>query len=250
MIELKTDDQIQCIRKAGRIVAACHGEVARRIKPGVTTAEIDRFVEAHMKLHGARPAQKGYKGYPYATCASVNDVVCHGFPTDNPLRDGDVVTIDMVAELDGWMADSAWTYTVGTPAPEVLKLTEAAKKALFAGIAQAVPGRRLGDIGHAVQQAAEQEGFTIVESFVGHGIGRSMHEAPQVNHCGKAGTGKRLRQGMVLTIEPILAMGMSYINIDEDGWTARTFDGTWSAQYEHTIAITNGEPIILTSLRS
>ncbi|UVI30863.1 type I methionyl aminopeptidase [Paenibacillus spongiae] len=246
MIELKTDDQIQCIRRAGRIVAACHEEIARRIKPGLTTAEIDRFVEDYMKLHGARPAQKGYKGYPYATCASVNEVVCHGFPTDKPLQDGDIVTIDMVAELDGWMADSAWTYTLGNTAPEVLKLAKATKQALFAGIAQAVPGRRLGDIGHAVQQAAEREGFMIVDSFVGHGIGRSMHEAPQVKHCGKPGTGKRLRRGMVITIEPILAMGMPYINIDEDGWTARTFDGMRSAQYEHTIAITDGEPIILT----
>ncbi|MBB3112658.1 methionyl aminopeptidase [Paenibacillus phyllosphaerae] len=243
---MKNAEEIRLIRKAGAIVAACHKEIARRIRPGVTTAEIDAFVEGFMQQHGARPAQKGYRGYRYATCASVNDVFCHGFPTEQPLRAGDMVTIDMVAEKDGWMADSAWTYAVGTPSPEAARLMAGAKQALYAGIAQAAPGRRLGDIGHAVQAAAEQAGLTVVESFVGHGIGRQLHESPQVMHSGRAGTGKRLRSGMVLTIEPILTLGLPYVNVDADGWTARSFDGKWSAQYEHTVAITDQGPVILT----
>ena len=246
MIILKTEEQVEAIRKAGRIVAACHREIARRLKPGVTTAEIDRFAEAFMLGRGAKPAQKGYRGYPYATCASANDVVCHGFPSDKPLRSGDIVTIDMVAELDGWMADSAWTYAVGTPSPEAAKLLRTAKQSLYDGIRKAVAGNRLGDIGYAVQQTAQREGLAIVEYFVGHGIGRSMHEDPQVEHRGKAGTGKKLRKGMVITIEPILTLGANEIGIGDDGWTARSTDGKWSAQFEHTIAVTDGEPIILT----
>jgi methionyl aminopeptidase len=246
MIVLKTDEQIAAIRRSGKIVAACHREIAKMLKPGVTTAEIDRFAEAFIVKNGARPAQKGYKGYPYATCASVNEVVCHGFPTDKPLKSGDIVTIDMVVELDGWMADSAWSYAVGKPSPEAAKLLAATKQALYDGISKAVAGGRLGDIGHAVQQTAKREGFNVVEHFVGHGIGRNMHEDPQVLHRGKEGTGKKLRKGMVITIEPILTMGRQDIVIDFDGWTARSADGKWSAQFEHTIAVTEGEPLILT----
>ncbi|WP_274648894.1 type I methionyl aminopeptidase [Paenibacillus humicola] len=246
MIILKTEEEIGAIRKAGRIVAACHREIAKRMKPGATTAEIDRFAEAFLLRNGAKPAQKGYRGYPYATCASVGDVVCHGFPSGKTLRSGDIVTIDMVAEVDGWMADSAWSYAVGKPSPEAEKLLKAAKQALYDGIRKAVAGGRLGDIGSAVQQTAKREGYAIIDYFVGHGIGRSMHEEPQVEHRGKAGSGKKLRKGMVLTIEPILTMGENRIVIDDDGWTARSADGKWAAQFEHTIAITDGEPLILT----
>ncbi|SEO42160.1 type I methionyl aminopeptidase [Paenibacillus sp. OV219] len=246
MIHYKTDDQLRSIRKAGRIVAACHREIAARIKPGVTTLEINRFVDAYMRRCGARPAQIGYKGYPFATCASVCDAVCHGFPTATPLMAGQVVTIDMVAELDGWMADSAWTYAVGKVSPEAQRLMKATKQALFRGIAQAVEGKRLGDIGYAVQQIADREGYSVVEEFIGHGIGRRMHEDPQVLHRGKPGTGKWLRKGMVITIEPIFVMGGPLVSIDNDGWTARTIDGSWSAQYEHTVAVMDGEPVILT----
>ncbi|BBH22735.1 methionine aminopeptidase [Paenibacillus baekrokdamisoli] len=248
MIRVKTEEQIERIGRAGRIVAACHQEIAKRLRSGVTTMEIDKFAEAFMNNQGARAAQKGYRGYPFATCASVNDVVCHGFPTHVPLRNGDVITIDMVAELDGWMGDSAWTYAIGTPSAEVMKLMKATKQALLLGIEQAVAGNKLGDIAHAVQKVADQEDYAVVESFVGHGIGRDMHEEPTVNHTGKAGSGKRLRKGMVITIEPIFTMGRPDVYLDKDGWTARSIDGAWSAQYEHTIAITEGKPIILTSL--
>lgn len=246
MIQYKTKEEIERIRKAGRVVAACHREIGLRLKPGVTTLEIDRFVEAYMAGCGAKPAQKGYRGYPFATCASVNEVVCHGFPRNEPLREGQIVTIDMVAELDGWMADSAWTYAVGRVNREMERLMNAAKFALYQGIAQAAVGNRLGDVGAAVQTVAEREGYGIVEAFIGHGIGQRMHEDPQVHHTGKAGTGKRLREGMVITIEPIFVTGKPPVSIDADGWTARTFDGSWGAQYEHTVAVTRGGPVILT----
>lgn len=246
MIQYKTNDEIEQIRKAGRVVAGCHREIARRLQPGVTTLELDRFAEAYMRACGAKPAQKGYKSYPYATCASVGDVVCHGFPRDVPLREGEIVTIDMVADLDGWMADSAWTYAVGRIAPDLERLLKATKYALYQGIAQAAAGKRLGDIGAAVQAVAERERYAIVEAFIGHGIGRRMHEDPQVHHTGKTGSGKKLREGMVITIEPIFVTGQPHITIDADGWTARTFDGSWGAQFEHTVAVTSGGPVILT----
>ncbi|MCU6710613.1 type I methionyl aminopeptidase [Paenibacillus sp. J5C_2022] len=245
-LELKTRENIRGIRKAGRIVAACHRALSRRLAPGVTTQEIDRFVERFMLDRGAIPAQKGYKGYPYATCASVNDVVCHGFPDTEPLESGDIVTIDMVADLDGWKADSAWTYAIGKTTSATDKLIRAAKASMLAGIKQAVPGNCIGDIGHAVQSRAEREGYSVVKMFVGHGIGRGLHEYPQVDHFGVKGDGVRLEEGMVITIEPIITKGSADIFIMPDGWTAKTVDGAWAAQFEHTVAITKNGPVILT----
>lgn len=245
-VELKTREHIRGIRKAGRIVAACHKALSKRLAVGVTTLEIDRFVERFMLDRGARPAQKGYKGYPYATCASVNDVVCHGFPDAEPLQSGDVVTIDMVADLNGWKADSAWTYKIGKASTTTDKLLTTARVAMLEGIKKAIPGNYTGDIGHAVQRRAERDGFSVVTMFVGHGIGRSMHEYPEVEHQGPPGQGIRLEEGMVITVEPIIATGRPDIMIGRDGWTARTVDGGWSAQFEHTIAVTKEGPIVLT----
>lgn len=245
-LELKSKEHIRGIRKAGRIVAACHKAIAGRIAPGVTTQEIDRFVERFMLDRGATPAQKGYKGYPFATCASVNDVVCHGFPDSVPLEAGDIVTIDMVADVDGWKADSAWTYALGRTTVAADKLLKAAKLSLMDGIQQALPGKRLGDVGYAVQSRAQREGFQVVTSFVGHGIGRHIHEYPTVEHRGVPGTGVMLEEGMVITIEPILTAGRDDVYIAQDGWTARTRDGAWSAQFEHTVAITKEGPVVLT----
>lgn len=245
-VDLKTKEHIRGIRKAGRIVAACHKALSKRIAPGVTTQEIDRFVERFMLDRGATPAQKGYKGYPFATCASVNEVVCHGFPDTMPLEAGDIVTIDMVADLDGWKADSAWTYAIGRTTTATEKLMLAAEQSLLDGIKQAVLGNRLGDIGYAVQSRAERAGFQVVTAFVGHGIGRSMHEYPEVTHSGIPGQGIQLEEGMVITIEPIITAGRPDIYIANDGWTARTRDGAWAAQFEHTIAITKEGPIVLT----
>jgi methionyl aminopeptidase len=246
MITLKTKDEIDMMHKAGRILASCHKEIAKMIRPGVTTWEIDQFVEQYLKEHGATPEQKGYRGYEYATCASVNDVICHGFPKKEPLKDGDIVTIDMVVNLNGWLADSAWSYAVGSISEQAQKLLRVTKESLYRGIEKAVVGNRIGDISHAIQSYAESQGFSVVRDFIGHGIGQSMHEEPQVPHYGPPGRGPRIKEGMVFTIEPMLNVGSYHTRIDPDGWTARTIDESLSAQYEHTIAITAEGPIILT----
>lgn len=234
------------MRQAGEILAECHREIASRIAPGITTWEINDWVEAILKKRGATPEQKGYHGYQYATCASINDVICHGFPKREPLKNGDIVTIDMVVNLNGWLADSAWSYAVGTVTPEAADLLDVTKESLYRGIAAAVPGNRLGDVGHAIQTFAEGRGYSVVRQFIGHGIGQEMHEEPEVPHFGTPGRGIRLKEGMVITIEPMLNAGHWEAYVEEDGWTARTVDGSLSAQYEHTIAITKDGPIILT----
>jgi methionyl aminopeptidase len=246
MITLKSEREIQLMHEAGKILASCHKEIASMIKPGVTTLEIDQFVEDYLKKHGATPEQKGYHGFPYATCASVNDEICHGFPSEKPLKEGDIVTIDMVVNLNGFLADSAWTYAVGKISEQAQKLLTVTENALYKGIEQAVTGNRLGDIGHAIQTYAEAENFSVVRDFTGHGIGKSMHEDPTVLHYGKPGKGMRLKEGMVITIEPMLNVGTWKSKMDPNGWTARTADGKLSAQYEHTIAITKDGPFILT----
>lgn len=234
------------MNKAGDILAECHRQIAKMIKPGITTLEIDQFVERFLAEQGATPEQKGYHGFPFATCASVNDVICHGFPSKEPLKDGDIVTIDMVVKYDGWLADSAWSYPVGNVSEEAQHLLDVTKKALYLGIEQAVVGNRIGDISHAIQTYAESQNLSVVRHFVGHAIGETMHEEPQVPHYGPPNRGTRLKEGMVITIEPMLNMGTYQVKIDSDGWTARTGDGKWSAQYEHTLAITKDGPVILT----
>lgn len=246
MIFIKTPEEIELMRKSGKLLAKVHKEIAKMIKPGITTYEIDQFVEEYLREHGAIPAQKGYRGYQYATCASINDEICHGFPRKEPLKDGDIVTIDMVVNIDGWLADSAWSYGVGNISEEARKLLDVTKKALYIGIEKAVAGNRIGDISYAIQTYVESEGFSVVRDFVGHGIGRNMHEDPQVPHFGRPGRGPRLVEGMVITIEPMVNAGRYECTIDANGWTARTIDGKLSAQFEHTIAITEKGPIILT----
>lgn len=246
MIIIKTEEQIEKMRKAGEILANIHKEIAKMIKPGITTMEIDRFVEDYLKEEGAYPEQKGFQGYPYATCASINDEICHGFPREEAIKDGDIVTIDMVVNLDGWLADSAWSYGVGNITEDKQELLDVTKKSLYLGIEEAVIGKRLGDIGYAIQNYVEAKGFSVVRDFVGHGIGKDMHEDPQVLHFGNPGRGQRLLEGMVITIEPMVNMGDYSMKMDDNGWTARTRDGSLSAQYEHTIAITKEGPIILT----
>ncbi|WEK55271.1 MAG: type I methionyl aminopeptidase [Candidatus Cohnella colombiensis] len=246
MIVIKTREQIELMKQAGDVLAACHREIAGMIRPGVTPKQIDQFVEKFLAAHGATPEQKGYHGFPFATCASVNDVICHGFPNERPLANGDIVTIDMVVNLKGWLADSAWSYAVGEVSPEAQKLLKVTEESLYLGIEQAVVGNRIGDISHAIQTYAESEGFSVVREFVGHAIGQSMHEEPQVPHYGPPGKGPRLKEGMVITIEPMLNIGTWQSKRDDDGWTARTKDGSLSAQYEHTIAILPEGPLILT----
>jgi len=246
MIQIKTEEQIAKMKKAGEILANCHKEIAKLIKVGISTLEIDQFVEEYLVKHGALPEQKGYHGYPFATCASVNDVICHGFPSKEPLRNGDIVTIDMVVNFNGWLADSAWSYEIGEVSTEAKRLLEVTKESLYRGIEQAVVGNRIGDVSHAIQSFAESQGFSVVRDFIGHGIGQEMHEDPQVPHYGPPNRGARLKEGMVITIEPMINIGSYHSKVDADGWTARTVDGKLSAQYEHTIAITKEGPLILT----
>ncbi|WP_371375387.1 type I methionyl aminopeptidase [Sporomusa aerivorans] len=250
MIIFKSQREIAQMQAAGKIVASCHKEISRMITPGITTLEIDKFVEDYLAKHGAAPAQKGYHGYRYATCASVNDEICHGFPNRKPLKDGDIVTIDFVANLDGLLADSAWTHPVGNISDESKHLLKVAREALYKGIELARSGNRLGDIGHAIQTYVETEGLSVVRDFTGHGIGREIHEDPAVLHYGEQGKGIRLKEGMVITIEPMVNIGSWQCKIDKNGWTARTIDGKRSTQYEHTIAITSNEALILTDQES
>jgi methionyl aminopeptidase len=246
MIVLKSKREIEAMKKAGEILASCHKEIAKLIKPGITTWEIDQFVEEFLQKHDATPEQKGYHGFQYATCASINDEICHGFPRKEPLKEGDIVTIDMVVRHNGALADSAWSYAVGNISEENQHLLDVTRKALYIGIEQAVVGNRIGDIGHAIQQYVESEGLSVVRDFIGHGIGADMHEKPDIPHYGLPGKGPRIKEGMVFTIEPMVNIGRYQTRMEDNGWTARTIDGKNSAQYEHTLAITSEGPIILT----
>lgn len=246
MITRKSQREIEQMKKAGDILVRCHQEIAKMIKPGITTMEINDFAEKFIRKHGAVPGQIGFNGYPYATCASINDEICHGFPRDEKLVSGDIVTIDMVVNLNGGLADSAWSYAVGEVDEKGLRLLDVTKTALYKGIEQAQVGNRIGDIGHAIQSYAEGEGFSVVRDFTGHGIGPTMHEPPHVPHFGLPNKGVRLKEGMVITIEPMINEGSWQSKMDANNWTARTIDKGRSAQYEHTLAITKEGPVILT----
>ncbi|MGP0585834.1 type I methionyl aminopeptidase [Paenibacillus timonensis] len=247
MIILKSPREIEEMKRANQIVADCHREVAKMIGPGITTQEINDFVARHITKLGGKQFTKGYNGFPAETCASVNDVVAHGFPSNRPLQNGDLLKLDIVAEADGWFGDSCWCYAVGQVSPEAEKLMRVTKECLELGIAQALPGNRLGDVTSVIQKHAEANGYAVVRDLLGHGIGRSLHEEPNYEHIGVAGKGIRLKEGMVFTIEPMINEGTFRIAIDDDGWTARTADGKWSAQYEHTIALMADGPLILTA---
>lgn len=246
LIQRKSEREIRKMHEAGKLVAAIHKELRKIMFPGITTMEVDAFVEKYMLDRGAIPAQKGYQGYQFATCASINDEICHGFPRKEPLRNGDVVTIDFVANLNGALADSAWTYVVGDVSDDVKKLCEVTRESLYKGIEQAVVGNRVGDIGAAIQEYVEGFSYGVVRDFAGHGIGGSIHEPPNIPHFGEYGKGQRLKDGMVITIEPMVNMGYWPSQMDSNGWTARTIDGSISVQYEHTIAITKNGTMILT----
>lgn len=246
LITRKSEREINQMEAAGRLLVAAHKQVAVLIKPGITTMEIDTAVEKFLRKNGAIPEQIGFQGYEYATCASINDEICHGFPRNEPLNDGDIVTVDMVVNLDGALADSAWTYAVGNVDEEGKRLMDVTKKSLYVGIEQAQIGNRIGDIGHAIQTYAEGEGFSVVREFTGHGIGPTMHEPPHIPHFGEPNKGIRLKEGMVITIEPMINEGTWRSKMDDNGWTARTQDAGRSAQYEHTLAITKDGPRILT----
>lgn len=246
MIILKTRREIEIMRKAGRLVAQSHELVRKHIKPGVTTKELDRLVEDFLRSNNAIPTFKGYNGFPFSICASVNEEVVHGFPSERKLLVGDIVSVDIGATFEGYVGDSAKTFIVGETDEEKKHLVEATKQSFYEGIKFAKVAYRLSDISHAIQQYAESQGLSVVRDYVGHGVGKKMHESPQVPNFGKPNKGPRLQEGMVLAIEPMINAGVYNVKVLENGWTVVTVDGKPSAHYEHTVAITDGEPELLT----
>lgn len=246
MITLKSPREIETMHESGKLLASIHIQLRDFIKPGITTLAIDKFVQDKIESAGAIAAQIGYNGYEFATCTSVNDEICHGFPTDRVLKSGDLVKVDFCVDLNGGLSDSCWSYAVGELSAQHQHLMETTHEAMIRGIEQAVVGNRIGDIGHAIQTFAEANGYGVVRDFIGHGLGPTIHEEPAVPHYGKAGKGLRLKEGMTITIEPMITTGTWQMMMDNNGWTARTRDGGYCAQYEHTLAITKDGPILLT----
>lgn len=252
MIYLKTEDEIELLRKANLLVSATLAEIAKTIEPGVTTKKLDSLAEQFIRDHGAVPTFKGFPNpwgnpFPASICSSVNDVVVHGIPNDVPLKDGDVVSIDCGTLLNGFCGDSCYTFCVGEVKADVKELLRITKESLYKGIEQALPGHRLGDIGYAVQQHCERHDYGVVREFVGHGIGHEMHEDPQVPNYGRQGSGKLMRNGLCIAIEPMITMGSRELAILPDKWGVVTRDGKPAAHFEHTIAIHNGKPELMST---
>lgn len=246
MIIRKTPGQIKEMKEAGLIVWQVHQALAKAIEPGITTGELDALAERLIRQAGGIPTFKGYAGFPASICASVNEVVVHGIPGDRQLQEGDLIAIDLGVTYGGWVGDSAHTHAVGRVDPEAARLLEVTRTALEKGIEQCYPGNRLGDVGYAIQSYVEASGFSVVRDFVGHGVGRKMHEDPQVPNFGPPGTRVKLQPGMVLAIEPMVNAGTWEVRILPDQWTVVTADGRKSAHFEHTVAVTEDGPVILT----
>ncbi len=246
MINTKTPRELEIMREAGKIVALTHQELKRYIQPGVTTRELDEIADQFIRSKDAIPSFKGYNGFRGSICASVNEELVHGIPGDRVLNEGDIISIDIGAKYQGYHGDSAWTYPVGTIDENTQELLEVTETSLFKGLAEAKPGERLSNISHAIQKHAEAHGFSIVREYVGHGVGRELHEDPQVPHYGPPNKGPRLKPGMVLAIEPMVNAGDRYVKTLADRWTVVTQDGKMCAHFEHTIAITEEGYEILT----
>ncbi len=246
MIVCRSAAEIDRLARVNRLVASVLAELAMMVAPGVTTREVDRQAERRLRDAGAEPAFKGYHGYPATICASVNEQVVHGIPSSRALAEGDILSVDLGARLDGYYGDSAVTLAVGRVSSDAQRLLRVTEEALYKGIAPVRPGARVSDIGAAVQQHVEAEGFSVVREFVGHGIGTKLHEEPQIPNYGNAGRGPRLAEGMVLAIEPMVNLGRAAVKVLADGWTAVTKDGSLSAHFEHTVVVTGGGCRILT----
>ncbi len=247
-IVLKSPTEIAGMREAGILAAEALREVAKAVRPGVSGAALDRIAETYIRDHGAVPSFKGYRGFPASICLSINAEVVHGIPGSRLLREGDIASIDMGARRDGFHGDTTATVPVGTIDPTLHRLLTVTRAALYDGIAQVRPGRRLGDVGAAIQAQVEAGGFSVVRDFAGHGVGRLLHEEPQVPNFGVPGAGIVLEEGMTLAIEPMVNMGSSEVVLDPDGWTVRTKDGSPSAQFEHTVAVTATGVLVLTAI--
>lgn len=247
MIHYKTSEEVQIIKQGAQILGKAHGEVAKYIKEGVKTSYLDKIAEEYIRDNSGVPSFKGYNGFPSALCISVNEVVVHGFPSNYVLKDGDIISVDCGVFHQGFHSDSAYTYPVGEVSPQVLSLLKATKESLYLGIEKAVFGNRIGDIGYTIQKYVEAKGFTVVRELVGHGLGRNLHETPEVPNYGKKGSGPLLKGGMVIAIEPMINLGTRNIVQERDGWTIRTADRKQSAHYEHTVAIFEDRTEILTT---
>ena len=248
MIHYKTSSEVEIMRESAILVGKAIAEVAKLIKPGITTAELDRVADEFIHDNGATPSFKNFKGYPFATCISVNDAVVHGFPNNNELREGDIISVDVGVYKNAFHGDSAYTFALGDPGEEKLQLLKITRESLYKGIEKAVAGNRVGDIGFAVQEHCEKPyRYGVVRELVGHGLGKNLHEDPQVPNFGKRGSGTKLREGMVIAIEPMVNLGVKEVWYDSDGWTVRTKDGKPSAHFEHNICIRKGSADILSS---
>jgi methionyl aminopeptidase len=246
MIIRKSPEEIEKIAAAGQILARCQTLLRRKARPGVTTAELDEAAEKFIRGRGGEPAFKGYRGFPGSICASPNSMVVHGIPGPYKLKRGDILSLDIGVILDGWVADAAVTLPIGPITPVARKLLTSTREALFAGIEQCRPGHRLGDVSHAVEKRVDPDGFSVIRSLVGHGVGRDMHEDPQIPNFGDPGTGPELSPGMVLAIEPMVNAGKHPIRMGSDNWSVFSQDGSLAAHFEHTVAVTAEGPRILT----
>jgi len=247
MIYLKTNEEIELIKESSLLVGKTLAEVAKLIKPGVKTIELDKLAEEFISDHGAVPGFKGYNGFPYTLCISINENVVHGFPSKRELIDGDIVSVDCGTLMNGFYGDSAYTFGVGNVKEEITALMKRTKESLYIGIEKAVAGNRVGDIGNAIQKYVEEVGYTVVRDLVGHGLGKNLHEKPEVPNYGRKGTGPILKEGMVLAIEPMINLGTKKVVQEKDGWTIRTADRKASAHFEHDVAIRKGKAEILST---
>jgi methionyl aminopeptidase len=249
MVYFKTDEEIELIKISGDLLGRAHAEVAKLIKPGVTTKYLDNIAEEFIRDNGGVPSFKGYSGFPGTLCVSPNDQVVHGMPNDILLKDGDILSVDCGVFLNGFHSDSAYTYAVGVVPQETLELLKATKESLYKGIEQTVVGKRIGDVSEAIQSYVENKGYSVVRELVGHGVGKNLHEKPEVPNYGKKGRGPLLREGIVIAIEPMINLGKKAIIQERDGWTIRTADGKPSAHFEHTVAVRKGQAEVLTTFK-
>lgn len=249
MATLKTREQIELMRESALVVSRTLGEVAKLIKPGVTPLELDKVAEDYIRSQGAVPGFLGYGGFPNSLCASVNEQVVHGIPSEVPLKEGDIISVDCGAILNGYYGDHAFTFAIGEIAEETKQLLKVTEESLYLGIEQIRSGNRIGDVGFAVQQHAEKHGYGVVRELVGHGLGKQMHEDPELPNYGRRGTGKKMKEGLVLAIEPMINLGTEKVAQLDDGWTIVTQDGKPSAHFEHDVAIVGGKPEILSTFK-
>ncbi len=246
MIIIKTNEEVELMRKSALLVSKTLSVVAAELKPGITTMHLDKMIGDFIRDHNAVPSFLNYNGYPYNSCLSVNDVVVHGFPNKNELKEGDIISVDVGVILNGWHGDHAYTFAIGDPGKEVMQLIRVTKESLFKGIEKATANNRIGDIGFAIQDFTERKhGYGVVRELVGHGLGRSMHEDPQVPNYGKRGSGAKLKEGMVLAIEPMINLGRKEVFTESDGWTVRTKDGKPSVHFEHDVCIRKNRADVL-----